>query len=189
MTIKLILGLQNPGTAYAQTRHNAGAWFAEALAKYYNTNFKAEKKLHALLANIELTNQVCKIALPTTFMNQSGLPARAISQFYRILPEEILVVHDELDLAAGRMKLKTDGGHGGHNGLRDITAQLGSSNFHRLRIGIGHPGHKDMVHNYVLGKPSKTDKQLISDAIDRGIDIIDTIISGNMAIAMNLLNG
>lgn len=189
MTIKLIIGLQNPGATYEQTRHNAGAWFADAIAKYYQAPFKLEKKLHASLATIERNNNTCKIALPSTFMNQSGLPARAISQFYRILPEEILIIHDELDLAAGRIKLKTDGGHGGHNGLRDITSQLGSSHFHRLRIGIGHPGHKDRVHSYVLGKPSKADSQLISSAIDRGMDMIDTIINGDIAIAMNQLNG
>lgn len=122
-------------------------------------------------------------------MNHSGLPTRETSQFYRITPEEILVVHDELDLPPGRIKLKTGGGHGGHNGLRDIIAQLGSSDFHRLRIGIGHPGHKDLVLNFVLGKPSQQDRQLMYDAIERGVAIIPTLLTGNIAGAMNSLNG
>lgn len=189
MAIKLIVGLQNPGSQYEQTRHNAGGWFVEALARCHNTSFKVEKKMHASLTNLEIDKQICKAILPTTFMNLSGLPTREVSQFYRILPNEILVVHDELDLPAGRIKLKTDGGNGGHNGLRDITAQLGSSGFHRLRVGIGHPGHRDMVLNYVLGKPSQADRQLILEAIARGIDIIPMLLEGNIAKAMNLLNG
>jgi PTH1 family peptidyl-tRNA hydrolase len=189
MTIKLIIGLRNPGSTYENTRHNAGGWFAEALVKHYNGCFKAEKKLHAELATIDVADQSCKVALPLTFMNHSGLPAREICQFYRIQPNHILVVHDELDLLPGRIKLKTGGGHGGHNGLRDIVANLGSHDFHRLRIGIGHPGHKDQVLGYVLGKPSQQDKQLIFEAIDRAIDSIPTILTGTMANAMNLING
>jgi peptidyl-tRNA hydrolase, PTH1 family len=189
MAIKFIIGLQNPGSAYEHTRHNAGGWFVEALAKHLNITFKVEKKMHAALANFEVNDQICRLLLPSVYMNQSGLPTREVSQFYRIKPDEILVVHDELDLPAGRIKLKTGGGHGGHNGLRDITAQLGSAEFHRLRVGIGHPGHKDMVHNYVLGKPSQNDKKLIQEAIERGIDVVPTLLSGNIAAAMNVVNG
>ena len=188
MTIKLILGLQNPGTAYAQTRHNAGAWFAEAIAKYFTTSFKPEKKLHASVANIERNNQVCKIALPTTFMNQSGLPARAISQFYRILPEEILVVHDELDLTAGRIKLKTDGGHGGHNGLRDITPHIGND-FHRLRVGIGHPGHKSKVSGHVLSKASPDEQIAIDSALSAAFDALPLLLDGDIEKARSQING
>lgn len=188
MTIKLIIGLRNPGSAYEYTRHNAGAWFVDALAHRHNASFKLEKKLHCELANGDIYQYPCKLALPLTFMNHSGSPAREISQFYRIAPHDILVVHDELDLPTGRSKLKTGGGPGGHNGLRDIIAQLGSSDFHRLRIGIGHPGHKDMVLNYVLGKPTLKDRQLIFDAIEQAIAVMPTIMKGHIGAAMNLLH-
>lgn len=189
MTIKLIIGLRNPGPAYEHTRHNAGGWFAQALTDYCRGQFRVEKKLHAELASFNVNDNVCKTALPLTFMNLSGLPTREISQFYRIQAHEILVAHDELDLEPGRIKLKTGGGHGGHNGLRDIIAQLGSNEFHRLRIGIGHPGHKDRVHDYVLGRPGQTDKQAIHEAIDRAIDTLPMLMTGDMARAMNQING
>jgi len=188
MAIKLIIGLRNPGSAYEHTRHNAGEWFTAFLAQRHNASFKLEKKMQAELADLELNNHSCKLVLPLTFMNHSGQPTRLISQFYRIQPEEILVVHDELDLPAGTIKLKTGGGHGGHNGLRDIISLLGSPGFHRLRIGIGHPGHKDLVHQYVLNKPSVQDRQHIFDAIDRGIAVMPLTISGDLARAMNQLN-
>lgn len=188
MAIKLIIGLQNPGQAYEHTRHNAGGWFVQALAKHERATFKTEKKLHAELAEWSHNGNTCKLALPTTFMNHSGLPARAISQFYKITPEEILVVHDELDLPAGTARLKQGGGHGGHNGLRDISAQLGSTNFLRLRLGIGHPGHKDLVHSYVLGKPSAHDRQLTYDAIERGLAVMPLVLAGDTARAMNQFN-
>lgn len=188
MAIKLIIGLRNPGSAYDQTRHNAGGWFALSLAKHQSAPLKLDKKLQAEIADCELDKHSYKIALPTTFMNHSGQPTRAITQFYRIQPDEVLVVHDELDLPPGCIRLKTGGGHGGHNGLRDITAQLGSNHFHRLRIGIGHPGHSDLVHQYVLGKPSIQDRQTIYDAIDRGLAVMPLVISGDLARAMNQLN-
>lgn len=142
----------------------------------------------AELTEIDINNHPCRLVLPLTFMNHSGQTTRIISQFYKIEPGEILIVHDELDLPVGRIKLKTGGGHGGHNGLRDITAQLGTGEFHRLRIGIGHPGHKDLVHQYVLSRPSMHDRQQIYDAIDRGIAIIPIVLSGDMARAMNQVN-
>jgi PTH1 family peptidyl-tRNA hydrolase len=188
MAIKLIIGLRNPGSAYEQTRHNAGAWLTEALARRHSASFKLDKKLQAEIAELNLENHSGKLLLPLTFMNHSGQPTRLVSQFYRIQPEEILVVHDELDLPAGRIKLKTGGGHGGHNGLRDIIAHLGNPDFHRLRVGIGHPGHKDLVHQYVLSKPSVHDRQQIHDAIDRGITVIPLILAGELAKAMNQLN-
>lgn len=188
MAIKLIIGLRNPGSAYEQTRHNAGGWFVTTLAQKHSTLFKTDKKMQAELAALNLNHDSCTLVLPMTFMNLSGQPTRAISQFYRIQPGEILVVHDELDLPPGRIKLKTGGGHGGHNGLRDIIAQLGSAEFHRLRIGIGHPGHRDLVHQFVLGKPSMHDRQHIYDAVDRGIAIMPMVLSGDIAKAMNQLN-
>lgn len=188
MAIQLIIGLRNPGAAYEHTRHNAGGWFVSALAQRHSAHFKIEKKMQANIAELKLNEDQCKLALPLTFMNHSGLPVRAITQFYRLQPQDILVVHDELDLPTGRIKLKTGGGHGGHNGLRDIINQLGYSEFHRLRIGIGHPGHRDLVHQYVLSKPSSHDRQLIYDAIDRAITIIPWVMSGDIAKAMNQLN-
>ncbi len=188
MSIKLIVGLRNPGATYQHTRHNAGAWFVEALSKHEHAVFKSDKKMQCELTDVDIKNNPCKALLPLTFMNHSGIPVRAVCQFYRIEPQQILVVHDELDLPAGRIKLKTGGGHGGHNGLRDIISQLGSNDFHRLRVGIGHPGHKELVVDYVLGKPSPTDRELIFSAIDRGIGVLPDALIGNMAVAMNLIN-
>jgi len=189
MSIKLIIGLRNPGTAYAHTRHNAGGWFVEILAQRHSAVFKIDKKLHGEVAALDIDNIACKAMMPLTFMNHSGLPTRAISQFYQLNANEILVAHDDLDLPAGRIKLKTGGGHGGHNGLRDIINQLGSTEFHRLRVGIGHPGHKEMVLNYVLGKPTQHERQLMFDAIDRGVLAMPTVLAGKMDVAMSLLNG
>ena len=188
MAIKLIVGLRNPGAAYANTRHNAGGWFAEALAMHHHASFKVDKKLHGELANFEINHLSFKAFLPLSFMNLSGMPVHTITQFYRIQPNEILVAHDELDLPVGRIKLKTGGGHGGHNGLRDIIQQLGTTDFHRLRVGIGHPGHKELVLDYVLGKPSLSCRRLIDDAIERGIDVMPMVLMGNFEVAMSQLN-
>lgn len=188
MSIKLIVGLRNPGATYQHTRHNAGGWFVEALAKHDNAVFKSDKKMQGELVDLDINHHACKLLLPLTFMNHSGFPVRAVCQFYRIELNELLVVHDELDLPPGRIKLKTGGGHGGHNGLRDIISQLGSTDFHRLRVGIGHPGHKELVLDYVLGKPSQADRTLIFEAIDRVVTAIPTVLKGNMPTAMNLIN-
>lgn len=188
MTIKLIVGLRNPGSAYEHTRHNAGEWFSQSLVQRHHGVFKTEKKLHCDLAVITISQHPCKVILPATFMNHNGLPVREVSQFFRIEAQEILVVHDELDLPIGSAKLKTAGGNGGHNGLRDVTSQLGTGEFHRLRIGIGHPGHKDMVLDYVLGKPSAKDRQLMFDAIERAVAIMPLIMNHGVAAAMNQLN-
>lgn len=188
MTIKLIIGLRNPGSNYERTRHNAGGWFVEALSDYYRAHFKADKKLHGEMTVLSIEQHECRAMLPLTFMNHSGLPVREASQFYRINPNEILVVHDELDIPAGELKMKLGGGHGGHNGLRDIISHLGTPDFYRLRIGIGHPGHRDLVHNYVLGKPSTHDLDLINQAINRAVAIMPLIITGNIATIMNRLS-
>lgn len=188
MSIKLIVGLCNPGSDYQYTRHNAGAWFVEALQKHQHVIFKSDKKLQTMWADIPGQSSVCKIALPLTFMNHSGLSVRAMSQFYRITVDEMLIVHDDLDLATGRIQLKTGGGHGGHNGLRDIIQHMGSAQFHRLRVGIGHPGQKELVLNYVLGKPSQAEKAQIANAIGRAMSIVPTLLAGNVAKAMTILN-
>ena len=172
MTLKLIVGLRNPGQNYALTRHNVGSWFVEKLAATYQASFKTEKRLQADIASIE----VCRLILPLTFMNVSGQVVAKCCQFFQIAPEEVLVVHDELDLAAGRVKLKSGGGHGGHNGLRDIMQQIGA-HFHRLRFGIGRPSHPNQdVSQFVLAKPSDADKMLIDNAFNRAFDIMDLAI-------------
>ena len=188
MSIKLIVGLRNPGAAYEQTRHNAGGWFLDALADQLHFSFKINKKMQGEVAEIGSDGSRCYALLPLTFMNHSGQSVRALCDFYRIQPDEIVVAHDELDLPPGRVKLKTGGGHGGHNGLRDIIAHLGTTDFHRIRLGIGHPGHKDMVLDYVLGKPSQEDRKHILQAIERAINIVPLLLKGPLALAMNQLN-
>lgn len=188
MPIKLIVGLRNPGQAYENTRHNAGEWFVSAWANHVRSTFRAEKKFQGDMALLNADTGPYYLLLPLTFMNLSGASVRAVSQFYRILPNEILVAHDELDLPAGRIKLKTGGGHGGHNGLRDIITQLGSSDFHRLRVGIGHPGHKELVLNYVLSKPPSEEKQLTSRTIESVFEMMPLLLAGRVSDAMNQLN-
>lgn len=189
MPIKLIVGLKNPGAEYQNTRHNAGDWLVQSLVKHSAVSLKFDKKLHGEIAECQYNEVAFKVLLPTTFMNHSGRAVRAACQFYKIPLDQILIVHDELDIEPGRIKLKVGGGHGGHNGLRDIAAQMGSNAFLRLRVGIGHPGHKDLVTPYVLGKPNVQDKQRIQDAIERALQNITTIVSKDIAIAMNEING
>ena len=150
-TIKLIVGLGNPGPQYSQTRHNAGAWFVGALSRDYNIPLNLETKFFGHSGRGLIDGKDCRLLIPNTFMNLSGKAVGALATFYKILPDEILVAHDELDIDPGLVKLKKSGGHGGHNGLRDIISALGNNkNFYRLRIGIGHPGNAKLVSNYVL---------------------------------------
>jgi len=188
MPIKLIIGLRNPGSEYEHTRHNAGEWFVKAWADLQRLTFHAEKKFQGELASADTETGAYYMLLPSTYMNRSGMSIRLVSQFYRILPNEILVAHDDLDLPAGRIKLKTGGGHGGHNGLRDTISQLCNADFHRLRVGIGHPGDKTQVLNYVLSKPSLEDKQVISKAIKRAVDVTPLLLAGCVPDAMTQLN-
>jgi peptidyl-tRNA hydrolase, PTH1 family len=188
MTIKLVVGLQNPGAAYARTRHNAGGWFARTLAEQLGATFKLNKNFHGEVASVQLDGHAFYVLLPHTWMNESGRAVRALCQFYRIEPDHILVAHDELDLPTGAVRLKTGGGHGGHNGLRDLIAHAGGANFHRLRLGIGHPGHKDLVHDYVLGKPAPDDKHAIECAIQRAVDVLPEIIPAQFEKAKNILH-
>lgn len=188
--IKLIVGLNNPGAKYDDTRHNAGAWFIEEVARIHNTSFKEENKFFAKVAKIRTACGDVFLVLPSTFMNLSGKSVGAIANFYRIKPEEILVAHDELDLGCGIAKIKQGGGHGGHNGLKDIIAALGNNkNFYRLRIGIDHPGDRNLVTNYVLGKPSPDDRRLIDQAIDESTRSLDILFKESIEKAMNHLNG
>lgn len=168
--IKLIVGLGNPGPQYSQTRHNAGSWYVEALASDYSIPLKLETKFFGQVGRGLIDGQDCRLLIPNTFMNLSGKSVAAIATFYKILPDEILVAYDELDIEVGAVKLKKSGGAGGHNGIRDIIKSLANCpDFYRLRIGIGHPGDKRKVHDYVLGKPSQPDQRLIEDAIDEAL--------------------
>ncbi|HHF3533525.1 Peptidyl-tRNA hydrolase [Haemophilus influenzae] len=187
--IKLIVGLGNPGEKYADTRHNAGEWLIERLARRFNVSLNPENKFFGKTARTLVNGKEVRLLVPTTFMNLSGKAVGALASFYRIKPEEILVIHDELDLPAGTAKLKQGGGHGGHNGLKDIVAQLGNNNnFYRLRIGIGHPGHRDLVAGYVLNKPSPADRDALEKVLDEATDCVEMIFKDGMVKATNRLN-
>jgi PTH1 family peptidyl-tRNA hydrolase len=187
--IKLIVGLGNPGSEYENTRHNAGAMFLAEIARQHALSFKPEKKFHGQYAKTHIAGHDIHLLYPTTFMNRSGQAVQAIAQFFKIQANEILVAHDELDIPCGTMKLKTGGGHGGQNGLRDIITKLGGEkNFHRLRIGIGHPGHASKVTGHVLGKPSKTEAEQLIAVIDEAIRYLPEIITGDTSKAMNALH-
>lgn len=189
MTIKLIVGLANPGAEYAATRHNAGAWYVELLAERYRQTLKEESKFYGYTGRLTLGGNDVRLLVPTTFMNLSGKAVAAMATFYRIAPEEILVAHDELDLLPGSALLKLGGGHGGHNGLKDIINRLGNNPlFHRLRIGIGHPGDKNKVVGFVLGKPPAAELQLIDGAIDEAVLCTEILITQDAAKAMNRLH-
>ncbi len=187
--IELIVGLGNPGRDYADTRHNAGAWLVEELARQYQCTLSAESRFHGLTGRIHAAGQDLRLLIPTTFMNRSGQAVSALAKFFKIPVEAILVVHDELDIPPGTARYKKGGGHGGHNGLRDIIkAQGNNKDFHRLRIGIGHPGHADQVVNYVLHKPGKRERECIDAAIDEALRTLPDAISGHWSQAMTRLH-
>ena len=187
MAISLIIGLGNPGDKYSKTRHNAGFWFIDELASRYGASFKAESKFSGEVAKASIEGQSVWLLKPSTFMNRSGLAAHQISSFYKIPVGEVLVAYDELDLPAGTVRLKKSGGHGGHNGLRDLHTQI-SKEYMRLRFGIGHPGDRNKVADYVLSRPNQNDEIEISNAIDRALDVMDKIISSDNDKAMNILH-
>ncbi len=186
--IRLIVGLGNPGKEYEQTRHNAGFWFVDEVARAFGVTFKKEGKFFAEVGRISSGGTDCWLLKPVTFMNRSGQSVAAIANYYKISAEEILVVHDELDHDAGSAKLKKGGGHAGHNGLRDIISAIGTKDFLRLRLGVGHPGSSKQVVNYVLGQPSRDDAEKIMEAIGRSIGALDKLLEGRFQIAMNELN-
>ena len=185
--IQLIIGLGNPGDKYSKTRHNAGFWFIDALAEKYGASFKTETKFSGEIAKVTIEGQALYLLKPTTFMNRSGLAAHQVTQFYKIPSENVLVVYDELDLSAGTVRLKQSGGHGGHNGLRDLHAQI-SKEYLRLRLGISHPGDSKKVADYVLSRPNQNDEIAIINAIDKSLEVIPQIIAGNIQKAMNSLH-
>jgi len=190
-SIMLVVGLGNPGDEYSRTRHNAGFWFVDELARRFGGSFRLEGKHQGELARISLTvaglRQELWLLKPTTFMNRSGGSIASVSHFYKIPASSILVAHDELDLPAGTVRLKLAGGHGGHNGLRDTIAAIGAD-FWRLRLGIGHPGHKDLVLDYVLQRASAADEQAIQSAIDKAVDVLPLLLEQGGEKAMTRLH-
>lgn len=187
MSIQLIVGLGNPGPEYSQTRHNAGTSFVLHLLHNDLSQLKADRNLHAWTARYDAPERVM-LAIPQSYMNESGRAVQALMHFYKIPPEALLVVHDELDLPPGTARLKTGGGHGGHNGLRSIIQCTGSRDFHRLRIGIGHPGDRNKVSAYVLKKPGQDDAISIERSIMDAERIVPDLLEGNMAQAMKHLH-
>lgn len=189
MTIKLIVGLANPGAEYAATRHNAGAWYVDLLAERLRAPLREEPKFFGYTSSINLAGADVRLLVPTTFMNLSGKAVAAMATFYRINPDEILVAHDELDLPPGVAKFKLGGGHGGHNGLKDIISKLGNNpNFHRLRVGIGHPGDKNKVVGFVLGKPPVSEQKLIDEAVDEAARCTEIWLEDGLTKATNRLH-
>lgn len=186
--IELIVGLGNPGAKYESTRHNVGFWFVDRLAQSKGARLRHETKFHGELGKLNIDGEPFWLLKPSTFMNNSGQAVAALANFYKIAPQQILVVHDELDIPPGALRLKEGGGHGGHNGLRDIVARLGSREFVRLRIGIGHPGSSRDVTNYVLGKPSPDDRGFVDQAIDEALANLPLVITGELQKAMNHLH-
>jgi len=189
MTIQLVVGLGNPGPEYTKTRHNAGDWFVHELAKDNNISLKPEKKYSGLYGKGLIGNTIVHLLIPTTFMNLSGKSVAPLANFFRISVEHILVAHDELDMLPGVCKIKQAGGHGGHNGLRDIIACMGNNkDFFRLRIGIGHPGHRDRVTGHVLGKAPANEQVLIEQAIDEAVSCFDIWQKDDLKKAQNRLH-
>lgn len=178
--IKLIVGLGNPGPEYEATRHNAGFWWTDAAARALGVTLTAERGFHGLAGRANVQGRSVWLLKPQTFMNLSGKSVAALARFYKIGPQELLVVHDELDLPPGEARLKQGGGHGGHNGLRDIHAQLGDGSYWRLRLGIGHPGHKAEVVGWVLRKPPLDEHIAIEQAIDRSLKALPELLAGEM---------
>jgi len=187
--IKLLVGLANPGAEYVRTRHNAGAWIIEELARVNNIILKNESKFFGITGRIIKDGQDIRLLIPMTYMNLSGKAIAAMANFYQIHPEEIMVIHDELDLPPGTAKFKKGGGHGGHNGLKDAISKLGNNKeFYRLRIGIGHPGHKDKVTGYVLGKAPLAEQNLLDATVDESVRCLDILLKDGLAKAQNRLH-
>ena len=182
---RLIVGLGNPGAEYADSRHNAGFWLCERLAAQLGTELRRESRFHGIAGR---TREQLWLLMPQTFMNCSGQAVGALMRFYRISPAEMLVLHDELDLSPGALRLKFGGGLGGHNGLKDIAAHLGMQDFWRLRIGVGHPGDRNQVVDYVLKKPRAEERIQIEEALDRALDAWPLLARGEYPAAMQKIN-
>ncbi|SIT71156.1 peptidyl-tRNA hydrolase [Ectothiorhodosinus mongolicus] len=185
--VSLIAGLGNPGPKYEQTRHNAGFWLLDALVREQNASFRLEARFGGEIARIQLAGHDVWLLKPMSFMNHSGQPLRQMAHFYKLDVADLLVVHDEIDLPPGTARLKKGGGHGGHNGLRHILSHF-SADFCRLRLGVGHPGHKDQVVNYVLDRPSRDEEEAIHAAIQRALQVLPLVVGGEWEKAMNQLH-
>ena len=188
MALRLIVGLGNPGAQYELTRHNAGFWFVDTLADKFAGRLAMESKFKGYVAKVQIDGQAVWLLKPETYMNRSGDAVRALKEFYKIALDEILVVHDELDLPPGTARLKKGGGHGGHNGLRSIIANCGGAEFFRLRVGIGHPGDRNQVSNFVLHKASQEEQKRIDESLNNAMEVVSLAVSNDMAKAMNQLH-
>lgn len=186
--IKLIVGLGNPGPEHTKTRHNAGFWFIENLARQTSCEFSVESRFHGETTRINSAGLDCRLLKPLTFMNESGRAVQAQLDYFNINSDEMLVVHDEIDLDSGIVRLKRGGGHGGHNGLRDIINKTGAKDFLRLRIGVGHPGQRESVTPHVLGRPGSEDQKLIDTAIENALSVMPLVLKGDIQKAMNELH-
>lgn len=186
--IALVVGLGNPGQQYQYTRHNAGAMFLASLASAYKAELKPESRFKGLSGRITVGGNEVRLLFPTTFMNKSGESVQPLAQFFKLEPAQILVAYDELDLPLGTTRLKTGGGHGGHNGVRDVIRVLGSADFARLRLGIGHPGDPSLVLNYVLGNFRNTEEPVMAEEIARAVALMPLLAEGKLQIAMNKLH-
>jgi len=186
--IHLIVGLGNPGAEYENTRHNAGAWFVSELAHTCHTTLRPVSKFQGFHGIGHLHGHDFHLLIPSTFMNLSGQSVSALASYYKISPQNILIAHDEIDLAVADVRLKFDGGHGGHNGLRDIISHLNSNQFYRLRIGVGHPGVSHEVVNYVLKPPKKSEREEIDTALQQAQQILPNLLEGHFQKAMQQLH-
>ena len=174
--VRAIVGLGNPGADYELTRHNAGFWFVDRLADKHGADFRKEARFHGVLAQVSIGGERLWLLKPATFMNGSGRAVQALMQFHKLTPDDIVVAHDELDLPPGTARLKVGGGHGGHNGLRDLHDNIGAD-YRRLRLGVGHPGEKHLVTNYLTsGRPSAADQQLIDEAVAASVEILPLVM-------------
>ena len=186
--VTAIIGLGNPGAEYDATRHNAGFWLVDAIARSAHTELRPEKKFLGLYAKARVGDHELHLLNPTTFMNRSGAAVAALTQFFKLTPDNLLVAHDELDLPPGQSRYKTGGGHGGHNGLRDTIAHLGTNDFQRLRLGIGHPGDSRKVTGFVLGRLGKQETEQLTAVFDEVMRVLPDAASGKLAAAMNRLH-
>jgi PTH1 family peptidyl-tRNA hydrolase len=187
LPLRIIVGLGNPGPEHQVTRHNVGFWFVDLLARRHGGEFRDYRKYSGETARVTIEGRELILLKPTTYMNRSGLSVRQVSDFYKIVPEDILVAHDELDLPVGNVRLKNGGGHGGHNGLRDTIAHIGE-NFWRLRLGIGHPGNKADVIDYVLTRAPRVEEELILEAVSTAADSVPLILEQGAERAMTKLH-
>ncbi|WP_239323954.1 aminoacyl-tRNA hydrolase [Snodgrassella gandavensis] len=186
--IRLIVGLGNPGKEYEHTRHNIGFDFVDELAGLWKTGLKEEKKFFGQVARVNLNEGEIWLLKPSTYMNKSGTAVQALTKFYKISAEEILIIHDELDIPCGQIRFKKGGSNGGHNGLKDIQAWLGTPDFYRLRLGIGHPGDRNLVVHYVLNKPQAQEQALITEAIQKSLTAMPQLLKGEYSSVQQQLH-